>query len=131
MEYLNGGASGGTEQQRPHFHVLNMVLSSGMVEERCTCEGCSMFCTCPPSCSSMICCDNCSKRGEEKRGERRGGGRGGKGKEGKGGDARERSGRWEGERGKGRGRQKGEREREEEREGDGREGEKKQQRRWG
>ena len=108
MQYLNGGASGGTEHHRPHFHVLNMVLSSGMVEERCTCEGCNMFCTCPPSCSSMICCDNYSKRG------RRGGGEGeGEGKEGEGGDAREewemggrgggdgreRRGRWEGEEG--------------------------------
>ena len=128
MEYLNGGASGGTEQQRPHFHVLNMVLSSGMVEERCTCEGCSMFCTCPPSCSSMICCDNCSKRGEEERGERRGGGRGGRGKgemqgRGVGEGGREREGK--------RKTKRGEREREEEREGDGREGEKKQWRRWG
>ena len=70
VQYLNGGVSGRTEPQHPHFHVLNMVLSSGMVEERCTCEGCSMFCTCPPSCSSMICCDNCNKRGEEERGKR-------------------------------------------------------------
>ena len=101
MQYLNGGASGGTEHHRPHFHVLNMVLSSGMVEERCTCEGCNMFCTCPPSCSSMICCDNYSKRG------RRGGGGGGGGGEGGGrgrceggvGDGRERRGRWEGEEG--------------------------------